>query len=445
MSQHPPAQPKSFLRGHRAQVYTTAFVRRNQRLASGDADGFVVLWDLTIMRPRAVWRAHTNAILGIADWGDDKIITYGRDNRIVVWKLTAHDESAMSTALPLDESAPERPNPWILHILQVNTMNFCSFASRATTPDAVPDELLIAVPNTLQIEAVDIFQLPSQNRQHTIHLGTETEKGMVMSLSLFWLQEYLTLAVAYESGLAIVAQLGRNGSWDVLYKARAHSQPVLSLDVSPDRDYFLTSGVDAIIAKHPIPTTTIHGPRSRVQTTKDDKNPGASSQTSLSAAPAPEPRPSAAATPKEPKPIVETQPLKVINTKHSGQQSLRIRSDGKIFATAGWDSKVRVYSAKTMSELAVLKWHDEGCYAVAFAVLPENKIAASGQTDAASSEAKEKQVEEESAAENNDTAVVTISKSKELSVKDRRIKMAKEAHWLAAGSKDGKISLWDVY
>jgi ASTRA-associated protein 1 len=71
-----PATPKSVLRGHQAQVHATAFVRDNQRLASGDAEGYVVLWDLTIMRPRAVWRAHTNAILGIASWGNDKIITW---------------------------------------------------------------------------------------------------------------------------------------------------------------------------------------------------------------------------------------------------------------------------------------------------------------------------------------------------------------------------------
>ncbi len=69
------AQPKSVLRGHRAQVHATTFVRQNQRLASGDADGFVVLWDLTVMRPRAVWRAHAGAILGISGWGNDKLIT----------------------------------------------------------------------------------------------------------------------------------------------------------------------------------------------------------------------------------------------------------------------------------------------------------------------------------------------------------------------------------
>jgi len=70
-----PAQPKSILRGHKAQVHAAAFVRANHRLVTGDADGFIVAWDLTIMRPRAVWKAHDNAILGIASWGDDRLIT----------------------------------------------------------------------------------------------------------------------------------------------------------------------------------------------------------------------------------------------------------------------------------------------------------------------------------------------------------------------------------
>lgn len=70
-----PPQPKSILRGHRAQVHAAAFIRGNERLVTGDADGFVVVWDLAIMRPRAVWQAHTNAILGARGWGRDRIIT----------------------------------------------------------------------------------------------------------------------------------------------------------------------------------------------------------------------------------------------------------------------------------------------------------------------------------------------------------------------------------
>lgn len=67
--------PVNILRGHKSQIHAASFVRGNDRLATGDADGFVILWDLAIMRPKAVWRAHENAILAIRGWGNDKIIT----------------------------------------------------------------------------------------------------------------------------------------------------------------------------------------------------------------------------------------------------------------------------------------------------------------------------------------------------------------------------------
>ncbi|KAI0596822.1 WD40-repeat-containing domain protein [Biscogniauxia sp. FL1348] len=474
--QQSPAQPKSVLRGHRAQVHVTEFVRQNRRLASGDADGFVALWDLAIMRPRAVWRAHTSAILGIAGWGDDKIITEGRDNRLIVWKLAEADEAVLSTALPLDgdAAAVERPQPWVLHILEINTMNFCSFAPCAARPDrdgdgdgddhhnhhaAASEELLVAVPNTLATEAIDIYHLPSQRRQHTVHLGSKTEKkGMVMALSLFWAGSdgsggvRLVLAAGYENGVAIAAARRRRGSWDIVYRAQAHSQPILSLGVSPTRDYFLTSGADAVVAKHPIPIPLLppsaRGGGASSATTHDSPDPPSTSTSTSSRAP---------------KRTVEAaaQPLQVVNTKHAGQQGLQIRSDGRVFATAGWDAKVRVYSCRTLAELAVLKWHGVGCYAVAFADVETpvggedadggKEGGGDGDGDREEERGEEGREETEKGASTTTTitttttAVVPSRPGRHLSVKERRIKMAKEAHWLAAGSKDGKISLWDVY
>ncbi|KAI0860367.1 WD40-repeat-containing domain protein [Xylaria cubensis] len=445
MPQQEVAQPKSILRGHSTQVHVTTFIRRNERLASGDADGFVVLWDLTIMRPRAVWHAHTGAILGISGWGDDKVVTEGRDNRLIVWKIAAEDEAKLSIDLPLDESAPERPQPWILYILEINTMNFCSFAQCSPRQDvdlAVSDESLVAVPNTLATEAVDIFHLPSQSRLSTVHLGSKAEKkGMVMTLSLFWRGESLILLAGYENGLAIVARRRHGGAWDILYKHQAHSQPILSLDFSPDKEYFLTSGADAIIAKHPIPDTNSSTPpvpgfkrTEESETTRDSNASTSGSKT--------QPR-------GVPKNDSAAEPLKIINTKHSGQQGLQIRSDGRIFATAGWDSKVRIYSAKTMTELAVLKWHDVGCYAAAFSVLDvgQKHVFENSQDKPGKSEPEEQTTDLNNTivTGNKETAMTAASRPGELSVKDRRIKMAKEAHWLAAGSKDGKISLWDIY
>lgn len=67
--------PKNILRGHKAQVHAATFIRDNDRLITGDADGYVIAWDLAIMRAVAVWRAHESAILGLRSWGNDKLIT----------------------------------------------------------------------------------------------------------------------------------------------------------------------------------------------------------------------------------------------------------------------------------------------------------------------------------------------------------------------------------
>ena len=71
----PPAQPAYVLRGHTAQIHAVHFFRNNLRLLSGDAEGWVILWSVTIKRAVVVWRPHTAPILGLGSWAEDKIIT----------------------------------------------------------------------------------------------------------------------------------------------------------------------------------------------------------------------------------------------------------------------------------------------------------------------------------------------------------------------------------
>ncbi|TVY42315.1 ASTRA-associated protein [Lachnellula occidentalis] len=326
-------QPAYILRGHSSQIHSTSFIRSNRRLVTGDTEGWIVVWSLAIKRPVAVWKAHEGSILGATAWGIDKFITHGKDNKLVVWKLSEADEESMSSVLPVDTPPEPRKQPWILHIVDVNTMNFCSFAWTPVLPSPSSEhdsseDILIAVPNIMTSETVDIFHLPSSKRIHRIPQDS--------------------------------------------------SFKVLSLDISPSKDFYLTSSADAIIAKHPIPS------------------------------------------PKNVIGIVEDKPLKTIQTKHSGQQGLQIRNDGKIFATAGWDAKVRVYATKSMKELAVLKWHKEGCYAVAFADVHET-------------------------AEEVGKGSELAKKWGTMSVKEERLWKARTGHWVAVGSKDGKVSLWDIY
>jgi hypothetical protein len=209
---------------------------------------------------------------------------------------------------------------------------------------------------------------------------------MIMALSLFFhpLTSNLTVIAGYESGHTHVSCL--TTSWQTLYVANPHSQPILSLDVDPGKEFYFTSSADAVIAKHPIPVSNadVVG-------------------------------------------TVEGNPLKVIKTKHSGQQGLRIRNDGKVFATAGWDARVRVYGVKGMKELAVLKWHKEGCYAVAFADVDVEKD------------------EEDDQREDDEKGKELVSRMGAMTVSEERELKAKMTHWLAVGSKDGKVSLWDIY
>lgn len=248
-----------------------------------------------------------------------------------------------------------------------------------------------------------------------------------MAANLFYRDNNLMVAAGYESGHTIVSQLVDNESWQVLYLSQPHTQPVLSLDVDPNCSFFLTSSADANIAKNPMPMLNyMYGPEPPVgKASTRPKDSGSSGLSALFASANPVPV-TVSASRKQIE--VQTEPLKVIRTKHSGQQSLSIRSDGKIFATAGWDSKVRVYSVGSMKELAVLKWHKEGCYSVAFASIHDSSV----QNGACLAE---KGLDE--------TSLITMTNS--LSVKEQRLRKAKTTHWLAAGSKDGKLSLWDIY
>jgi WD40 repeat protein len=228
---------------------------------------------------------------------------------------------------------------------------------------------------------------------------------MVMALSILHQSQTLTLIAGYENGLATVAHLSPQGTWTTTYQAQCHSQPILSLDVSPDTTFFLTSSADAIIAKHPLPPSST-----------------------------------------DPTAAIQTTPLKTLNTKHAGQQSLRIRSDARVFATAGWDARVRVYSAKTLAAVAVLKWHTAGCYAAAFAEvdIPAPPPAGPEGEDDTSGGVNEKGNSSQDAS-GEGKEMVAVPKLVEMTVRKKRERQARTGHWLAAGSKDGKVSLWDVF
>lgn len=301
-------------------------------------------------------------------------------------------------------------------MLEIPTLNFCSFAScaiaapprrgneaqldqdctdgqsaadtLASTPtSSTTSSLLLAVAGSNDSQ-IELYRLPDEQKVAVIPAPEQvnTKTGMVMALKVFRDKENALYVIAgYESGRTYLFKGNANyNGWETMYTACPHSQPILSLDISPLFDVYYTSSADAVIAKHPL----------------------------LQA-------------------IGQQQPIKEVQTRHSGQQGLKIRTDGKIFATAGWDRKARVYSAKTVKELAVLKWHKEGCYAIAF-----------GEVSSAGAGASVIATEMPTS-----TTVTTRASGGALqsTVGQARLERTQKTHWLAVGSKDGKVSLWDIY
>jgi len=311
-----------------------------------------------------------------------------------VWQIHPEDVAILSTKLPVDGiTEEEAPQPWLLHSFAVHALNFCAFAMCDAPPEPKPtgsvagSARLIAAPNGLDSGGVDIFHLPSEQRVSQLRSDQEVQTGMVMALALFHRHDSLVLASGYEDGHIMVhCFAGDTHQWLKTASSQPHTQPVLSLDLSPSNDYFISSSADAILAKFSLSAAA-------------EPQTGSSSNTELE---------------------------KSTNTKHAGQQGLKIRSDGRIFATAGWDQRVRVYSTKTLKELAVLKWHTDGCYAIAFATIHVDDEVKQSTPPGQSREIGLR-----------GTALDVI--------KHGRTMKAQQTHWLAAGAKDGKISLWDIY
>lgn len=62
-AQRPPATPRYILRGHAAPIHALHLFANNLRLISGDAEGWIVIWDMVAKRPVASWEAHGGSVL----------------------------------------------------------------------------------------------------------------------------------------------------------------------------------------------------------------------------------------------------------------------------------------------------------------------------------------------------------------------------------------------
>lgn len=209
-------------------------------LAIGDESGKASLVDLTALRPRFVWTAHTDSILTVVVVDSDQVITHARDNSLKLWKLPpAHDSLGTSALIgsTSDDDNPSTATPELVRIIGVNALNFakCSHLSS-----------LVAVPNALDAAYIDILDLTNGHRtseavgRPDIKPSSRNRLPIVMSIHLLSPDE---LIAGYEDGY-----VKRWNARELVWASRCHSESVMSVSIS-DRGFGVSVGADDRIAR----------------------------------------------------------------------------------------------------------------------------------------------------------------------------------------------------
>ncbi|KAK8438443.1 Astra associated protein 1 Asa1 [Candidozyma auris] len=130
------------LRGHKAPI--ACFCKLQDKIASGDRDGWVVVWDLDVRRPLGFWKAHDGQIISMVDT-ELGLMTQGRDSAVRIWNL---EELAAESDLSHMGSS-SLPKPKCTEI-PVNTLNFANVDY---------SDGLLATVSTTTSECFDIYAL----------------------------------------------------------------------------------------------------------------------------------------------------------------------------------------------------------------------------------------------------------------------------------------------
>ncbi|CAE6457174.1 unnamed protein product [Rhizoctonia solani] len=394
----PPPSPFKVLRTHNVQINTLDFFHNNEYLVVGDSSGRVSITSTRTFRPVADWNAHTDSVLGVQEWGG-KIITHGRDNKLHFWDLTP--------AAPLLADAASTPNlstPTLISSMDVNALNYCRFSLYPTQSD--PPRALLALPNLIESELIDIWEFPGKTRLHAA-IGTIKgapprmpfsdegrdiyKTGIVMSLHVSQTELYMRMLAGYESGTVTlwVRQLSESprsiegNGWNSVWSVKNHLEAVMGMAVTSDSTMAASISADNLICRY-------------------DLNP--------------EPKPGA-------------MQLAPHETKHLGNGAVGFRADGRVMGVAGWDGAVRLYStglrradeaengtvvdrSRKVRSLGTLEHFKESCFAMAFA----NELRAGTGT----------------------SGLIEDEDSGSLEALENRSK------WLAVGGKTGRIAIWEL-
>ncbi|KAI3736933.1 hypothetical protein L2E82_26922 [Cichorium intybus] len=345
---------------------------------SGSSDGELRIWDSVQHRTISSAWVHSAAhgIISVSTGptiGNNRVISQGKDGTVKCWDIEHGELSRTPSILiesntyhfcklslvkrpSVDSRKPEKEGP--CHVTE--KVNEISGQTQTISHDIQEEDQASVVENSntfqgyenvegrpyvamagAELSEVELWDLNAAERFARLpHSSTASTnkftkgKGMCMAVQAFSPPEqqgFLHVLAGYEDGTM--------AWWDLrnpevpLTSVRFHSEPVLSLSM----DGMWNGGISGSADDKIVIFTLDHSLASCVV-------------------------------------------KKEISLERPGIAGTSIRPDGKIFATAGWDHRIRIYNYKKGNPLAILKYHRATCNATSFAANCKQMASASEDT-----------------------------------------------------------------
>ncbi|KAI9351872.1 WD40-repeat-containing domain protein [Pilaira anomala] len=292
--------------------------------------------------PTYIFREHTSSVNSVHLFDNDQYIaSCDGEGWIIIWsmrtkrpllKWKGHKESCLKVTtiennqvisqgrdnmiylwqLPLlqEITTLQLISPDLISEIVYNGLSFCKLSSYQNK-----ESTLLCFPSLNELGLFDIYDLTYQ-RYLMRNMGDSgpLRLGSCMAVELFRTCDNLFVLAGYESGIVALWEIQKDAT-RIIWHQHIHAEPVLDLSIDPSKSFLISSSADNQIVKYALATGDI---------------------------------------------------IKKITIKKSGIVAIKIRPDNKIFATGGFDGRIRVFSMKSMKPLAVLSYHRNTTYGLDF-------------------------------------------------------------------------------